>query len=361
MINLFGINMDELEIPSCKLIPDAVPGRIASIDGDALCYVAAAVTEAESFAECKQSFAKMLDNRIAMCAATGSRIHLTGGNKGDRYVIAKVKEYQANRKGKDKPKHLATLRSWVQSHYLQGDHICVMNEQQEADDGMAQDNFRANVNGTPELSIIHSLDKDLKMCSGLHCDWNTWEIRDIRGFGYIELDRSGCTVKCVGYGTKFFWAQLLMGDTADNIPGLPRIDGKLVLRFASAAITKEITKVQTCLSATGKPLTGDQLTKATDKVVAFIDKGKPCGAVAAYDLLTDCTDDMACMARVVGLYREHYGFDPFDYTDWRGDLIRLTAGDMVIEQARLLWMRRTENECPTTFMSSVVTGGVWYG
>ena len=362
-MNEFGIDLSELNIKMDQYIPAAHPGRIASIDADGLCYLAAAVTEDQSFAACKEAFDNQVRSRTAMCAAVGARLHLTGNDKGGRYATALVKEYQASRKGKAKPKHLDTLRSWVQSRYVHGDYLCIMNENQEADDGMAQDNYAAYASytsGVPELSIIHSLDKDLTMCSGYHCDWNTYEIVHVEGYGSCYLDESGSTKKVKGYGTSFFWHQLLMGDTADCIPGLPTVKGPQTLKLASAAVLKAKECLATYCDSKGKPLTADKVDKQLRIVEEFQHKGKPCGAVAAYRLLEDCKTDMEALHRVVGLYRECYGRGAFDFTDWRSNQHRLTAGDMVVEQARLLWMRRTVDECPTTFMAQVLAGEKWY-
>jgi hypothetical protein len=98
----------------------------------------------------------------------------------------------------------------------------LLNHLLEADDGMIIDAHRLGEHG-----VVKSEDKDLRMTP-----FNFWEhkkgklIENI-GFGSLFLDTSAATTKCLGYGHKFFWAQMLMGDTADNIAGLTRLDGAL--------------------------------------------------------------------------------------------------------------------------------------
>jgi len=43
-------------------------------------------------------------------------------------------------------------------------------------------------------------------------------------------------------------------------------------------------------------------------------------------------------------YKEHYGDGEFDFETWRGDIVTTTAGNMLYEQAQLLWMLRTRDD-----------------
>lgn len=356
----FGIDLSALTIPSSTVAPPpVVPGRIAQIDGDALAYMVAATCEGTSFEECKITFDQALVNRMGMCAADKARVHLTGGNKGNRFDIAVLKEYQGNRAGKVKPKWLAQLRQWMQGRYVGGDILCVMNENQEADDGMAQANYAAIQAGTPHLSIIHADDKDLTMCSGFHCNWRTGEITEVYGYGSIRLDDSGSTKKINGFGTSFFWAQMLTGDTADNIPGLPAIKGRYALRLAPKAVLAADEIVRTGMRA-GKPATAAQVDQAMIVVDEFMQKGKPCGPASAFQVLQDCTCDFDALLRVIDLYRAYYlgssdkRYDAVEVMHWKGHKVLTTVGDLVLEQAQLLWMRRYPGEHVGQFFADIV-------
>lgn len=330
-----GVNVDELEagIPE-TMLPTVVAGRVLQLDGDCLAYECGYNDEAP-FNQCTANFKAALASRMAMAGADHCIIHLTGGDKGGRFDIALVKEYQANRKDKAKPIHLAGLKAWCEEQYPIKDGAlvqCINHTKQEADDGMAQGQFKAIMNGTPELSIIHSMDKDLGMCSGLHMDWYTYIHETVDGFGEIYLDESGSSKKIKGKGTSFFWAQLLMGDTADNIPGLPKL---------GMPVLDEVDPLK-------KPRKDDANPKL-------------CGAVMAWKILKDVKDDLTAFTTVVRAYQSYYGAGAFEFTDWRGRKYKLTNGHMLLEQARLLWMRRVVDECPSVFFNQVVHGLTWDG
>lgn len=326
-----GVNLDNLDaVAPASLVPDVVQGRELQLDGDMLVYECSGYDD-EPFNMCVANFKAALQSRMAVAAAEFCTIHLTGGNKGGRFEIAQVKEYQGNRKDKVKPAHLPALRAWVMDTYINHDYKAqaVMHEDQEADDGIAQAQYDAIKKGNTNLSIIMSADKDLTMCSGLHCDWNSYQIHEVTDFGSIYLDDSGSSKKIRGFGTSFFWAQLLMGDTADAIPGLPLVGMPLLDEVA--------------------PISKPRKPGATKQV----------GAVMAMSILDGCVTDLQCMKRVIEAYQSYYGTGVFNFTTWRGDTIQVTSGHMVLEQAKLLWMRRTKDECPSVFFKQVVQGKGW--
>jgi len=284
---------------------------------------------------------------MLMAGAESYVLHLTGADKGGRYDLATVKEYQANRKGKAKPKHLASLRE-----YVRGLPECLFHEHQEADDGMAQGNYAAFKAGTPDLSVICSADKDLKMCSGWHLDQQTGELKYVDGYGEIELTE-GKSKKIKGYGTSFFWAQLLMGDTADNIPGLPKLGCDTQIRYAGFH-TKAIEKLlDTCSCGDA-----DKEDAAAAKLQQL--KPKACGAVAAWHILGDAVDDQDAFTRVVQCYKDYYGEGVVKYKDYNGIEHDTTAGGMLVEQMHLLWMRRVQGTGDIMdFVKGIQDGRVW--
>ncbi len=86
----------------------------------------------------------------------------------------------------------------------------------------------------PFSSIICSVDKDLRIAYGWHY---TWEVGSRGAIGPIEATPKGWlepvfkgfksngdpkVAGLKGYGTMFFGAQLLMGDSVDNIKGVER-------------------------------------------------------------------------------------------------------------------------------------------
>ncbi len=310
----FGVGGDDLA-PQITPVsyPTPVPGRVAHIDADFLSYQVSAETRDEldgikprKSLEDMQHNARSAAEHLMRCAgATEYRCHITpsGSNKGGRREQAVQREYQATRNNRDRPEFLDAIR-----HFIATDLNGVVHLDQEADDGMAQANYEAQGPngewGNANLSVIVSKDKDLRMVPGLHYDFDTeavFCVGDRFGSVYIDDSKSSKTLK--GWGTKFFWAQCLMGDTADNIRGIP---------FVTTGMTG------------GKPL-----------------GRKACGPIMAYELLKDVHNDKEAFRLVKSLWvaLEETGYE---YQHWAtGE--RVTATQALLGDMRLLWMRRNKN------------------
>src|SRR5690606_29458764 len=68
------------------------------------------------------------------------------------------------------------------------------------------------------MHVVHTADKDMRMFCGTHVAWKDFTITEVPLDAYDIVGRDGKQ-----YGHKFFWYQMLVGDTADNIPGLPGV------------------------------------------------------------------------------------------------------------------------------------------
>jgi DNA polymerase-1 len=145
-------------------------------------------------------------------------VHLTAesSTKGNRYIIATVKPYQGHRKSGRKPKNWEYLRRWMETY--EGPAFRVKTwATREADDGIALMAYHAEGN-----DVIATKDKDMRMLPGWHLDWDTLAMVHVP-VGTFDLVYDGKQ-----YGIKWFWLQMLQGDTADNISGLPKYQGKAV-------------------------------------------------------------------------------------------------------------------------------------
>lgn len=211
--------------------PDTVPGRVVHIDADFLAYMTSYERKGETIKleDMQHNCQTAVEKIRRQAAAQSVHLHLTpsSSNKGGRFDIAIQKPYQGTRGDKEHPRQLHIMREWMGRHFP-----ATLHQKCEADDGMSSMQYAALRSGVPDKSIICSKDKDLCMVPGLHLDWDTGEISQAEDevgkpntYGFIHLDHSKSSPKIKGYGTKFFWAQMLMGDPADHIQGLPFLCG----------------------------------------------------------------------------------------------------------------------------------------
>lgn len=282
-----GIDTDKLTHDSLvPNYPKMVPGRVAQIDGDFIAYMVS-FDDSHGLDKMKEIAAKKVENIRLYSAAESVFIHLThkDSDKGNRYNIAKLKPYQAKR-DKVKPKYLHLIRDYLATTFPGENYKDI-----EADDGMSIAQWKDR-----NKSVIVTKDKDLLMVPGWHLNWDTCELKWHDDFGEIHLTDDS-PKKLRGSGSKFFWAQMLMGDAVDNISGLP------VYR-------------------------NEEL------------KLKKCGAVSAYNLLKDFTNDKQCFEMVKFLFKDL----PEEHLVHHATQEPITSGDALISEAKLLWMRRQKDE-----------------
>lgn len=291
-----------------KAYPAMVTGRTAHIDADFLAYMASYERKDEdsSLDDILHRTDVMIKDKRLQAGCDRAVLHVTPNtsDKGGRYDVAIQRKYQGQRKSDTKPRYLETVRSYMAD--MVGTHTGANWETAEADDGMAEAAWKEYHAGHAGTIVIVTKDKDLRMCPGLHLDWDTGNLHDCGRdtFGSIEIQsREGkvdpktgkpkITKKPHGWGTKWFWMQLLMGDTADHIRGCPK---------------------------------------------AWINgKHKACGAIGAYDLLATATDDLECLRTVMQAYKSN------TYTHWEtGDVA--SWQDVFWSEAQMLWMQRTPGD-----------------
>ena len=260
-----------------------VQGRVLHADADFLAYQSASKWETEDY----QEVCLDLDNRIEdlrkLACAEIIVLHLTMGDKGGRGEIARLKKYQGNRKKNECLRHRVDLLRTRMAQMWQKGISPFPQYDQEADDSLCQAMHTA-VGGQ---DVMWSKDKDLKMVGGYHLQDNGDLVMYPWGYGEAWLDKSQATAKIDGMGRAFFWHQLLQGDSADNITGVPGI-----------------------------------------------------GAVKAVSMLKEANTDLEAFKIVSKAYLHHYGASKFTLQCWDGKQEIKEPLDMMVEQARLLWMRR---------------------
>lgn len=270
--------------------PEIIPGRWLLVDGDYLVYFCSGNNETPIGDARTRLMQKLDDMRIA-AGAEKVVLHLTatGSHKGWRYVIATVNPYQAHREGSTRPKNWDLLRDFVESYQGPAFTPKIWGTR-EADDGICLHTKLLPFG----RAVVAMKDKDSQMFDGcIHLDWDTYEMTEVLK-GTYEVENSTGRM----FGSKWFWVQLLAGDSADKIPGLPKL-----------------------LSHTGK----------------MVD----CGMSRALNALCMTYDDASAFDVVCKHYAHFYR------DDWATRLV---------EQMALLWMRTDKDASVTNFLTVVPTG-----
>ncbi len=202
-----------------------VPGRKLYVDGDGLAYYCAG-NEITSVGVAKQNLRDKLASAARIVGAETIMVLLTaeGSTKGDRYAIARRKPYQGQRTGSNRPANWQALRDYMLSGGFPYDVECTRDA--EADDLFAYwCAFDLEYGKSP---VIYTQDKDMRMVPGVHLDWVshmtttvTVNPKHLAVYGRKVLEPDNFQSRGLQYGWRWFWLQMLQGDTADNIPGLP--------------------------------------------------------------------------------------------------------------------------------------------
>jgi hypothetical protein len=293
-----GIDLSTVEDSIKEVVfPETVKGRVLHLDSDFLAYSTSyeKPNEEKSFKEMQHNAGMAIEKYRRHAGAESVHLHLTPGtsNKGHRGALAIQKEYQGNRKNdKAKPRYLHLMRDWMAKHYA-----ATLHQDCEADDGMSSAQYAALDADMRERSVICSGDKDLLMVPGLHMDYGDYTLADTEtDFGSTWLDATKSSKKIKGLGQKFFWSQMLTGDTVDNIQGIPK--------------------------------------------VKFEGKWKPVGPVMADVIMQAVTSNKLGFDMVKTLY-ERYG-NEFGFTHWQtGESVPWQR--VFVSEAQLLWMRREKH------------------
>tara|TARA_Y100000296_G_scaffold66371_1_gene78383 strand:+ start:8479 stop:9567 length:1089 start_codon:yes stop_codon:yes gene_type:complete len=345
----FGVVAGELAAHTGESYPKPVQGRVVHIDADFLAYQVSAESKDEldparpdvprkSLEDMFHNASMAAEHTMRLAGGTKYVCHVTptGSTKGGRPEQAIQQEYQANRKSRDnKPEFLDEVRAYIGRELNGAVHMS-----QEADDGLAQALYEAD---DPKLVVVASKDKDLRMVPGLHYDFDSNRVINAEPYGYIELDDSKSSKKVVGWGSKFFWAQMLMGDTADNIKGLPVVHGGVCMDLKpTKAYEKLLHKwVEFPAKSDWTEVHAKEYAKLEAQIEAAKSKHKLCGPVITLDILDGIKSDAEAFKLVKDLYTKAHGINPFVH--WRTGQAR-TATQVMLSEMQLLWMRRNDNK-----------------
>jgi 5'-3' exonuclease len=147
----------------------------------------------------------LLLNIKAEVNSTEHTIFLSGGENFRKTIYP---NYKANRNDQERPVYLEPLREWLVTEWG-----AKVTDGIEADDalGMSQ----------THNTVVCSLDKDLRQVPGWHY---SWEIVGTSTLGKQWKKEASLLQVSEQEGMFNLYWQLVMGDTADNVPGF---DGKM--------------------------------------------------------------------------------------------------------------------------------------
>jgi 5'-3' exonuclease len=121
-----------------------------------------------------------------------------------RTGIATIKPYKGNRDPDHRPKHGPAIKEYMEHKYN-----TVYSEDEEADDLVGYSHYGMWLRDE-RSTVIATVDKDMDMIPGMHYNFVKDESYYVDEY---EADR-------------WFYLQLLMGDSTDNIPGIPGVGPK---------------------------------------------------------------------------------------------------------------------------------------
>lgn len=172
---------------------------------------------------------------LSSCQADTYRVFLDEGETF-RHKLATVQEYKGNRKNALKPANLQLVKDHL---LLYHNAVVVRNEDPEknveADDVLnfyKFEGYKLTKAGDNRKIISASFDKDDLGNVGWSFDFRKDDGKPmmkhplwIDGLGELKLVKSGSSWVCKGQGRKFFYQQVVEGDTADNYRGR-KLSGK---------------------------------------------------------------------------------------------------------------------------------------
>lgn len=214
-----GIDTDDL---GEDFVIPANTGCTLIVDGDGPAYVAAATVKTVPTG--LRRFQTSMLEQIFLAGCSDGEVFLTHEDctKAGRFNVIGVKPYQGQRSSGAKPPLLSQIREAAYQEGSMNEFDVHMETVVEADDAMMMLAYSLG-----EKGVIRSDDKDLRMTPFPYYEIKRGVVMPSDPFGelWIEETPSG-TKKCVGRSLKFFWAQMLMGDSADNVKSLLKYKGK---------------------------------------------------------------------------------------------------------------------------------------
>jgi len=155
------------------------------------------------FREARKAFDGWITTLSKLAGTTNRSLLLTKGGTCFRTYRAMLRKYKGNRDKLEHPPYYHELREYLVTKYKATTY-----SKWEADDMCCMAMNKANASGDVQ-AILAAIDKDLEQQEGRHINPNK------KAEGVYVVDNFT--------GWYSFYKQMLMGDVADNIPGLDRV------------------------------------------------------------------------------------------------------------------------------------------
>ena len=312
--------------------------------------------------------------RIIKTTGAGSmKLYLTQGDVNFRVTegIATVKKYKGNRSPDAKPQRLAEAREYMISEFG-----AVIADGMEADDALSIDHHEAweramekaqkavdvgnaftqeEIAMTMTDTVLVTIDKDIKMRAGkfLNPDQDLG-VEEIYPMGKLSLVQKSSSKQLKFEGLKGFYAQLLLGDTTDNIPGVyfcgdVRVD--LILRGCNTE--EELFKA--VLLETYEGFLREHVSTLTEEIDQRVKIAVENGASGSKSNLTKLKSKFKkfFLANVAYGHKEYYHWKNYELKEdgtvstilkEGSELTTISAVDYMVEVARLVYMITTPPE-----------------
>lgn len=291
------------------------------VDADSLIYKVAATTKTLEAA--KRRFVSEALTLHYLADADISSLHLTPKHctKAGRFHVLAEKPYQGNRANTKKPPLVEPLRYVVgrEKLVLPPEISIVFNDTYEADDSVVMACHK------DKNAIFYSEDKDLNcLLNRKLCHKESIVLPAVSGMGWLSLVELSRSKKVDGRGPVFFWAQMLMGDVADNIKGIRKAKGRL----CGAVATYELLQ-QFLMERTDLALPANCLATITEKDIARF----------VIELYREIDQNFWAEGWLLWLYRtETYNF--LEHIKWLGLWDDPDLGDWIKAQFKLKWFSK---------------------
>lgn len=192
----------------------------ALIDLDILCYEMGSSVDENGYPLdwplVRWRVSERINTILQRTEATSWQGYLTSQDKSNfRYKIATIKPYKDHRQKREKPywyqdvyDYLAKDRKGIVVHDMEADDSLSIAQWENLRDVMKSARGKKDLKGNAD-TIICTRDKDLLMVPGWHYGWESFNQKEKEPFWVAPTQ-----------GIRSFYKQMLLGDVADNIPGL---------------------------------------------------------------------------------------------------------------------------------------------